>query len=278
MPEPTVYNDKLGQQEFREENGWLREIITRRDVTDWWDTSSDGAPVPLGEAAKRLYYAEDLPQPGDELKDKGGLPIMNNRSLYLIARTFRLRDANQAQVELRYEYLGSKYDDWVDIDGSLHQLQTSFDNQKPTPQPIVLARPGYRPVGVEVTVLDPRQRASKTYPVWLQPTNGAISAYIDKLMGKVNQGSYLGKPAGSWLVTNVTATTKVEGNSSTGRNSLVQIRVEIEHDPRGHKQFAYWRDPLTGFTDPDLVWGVEGETYKRVDWHEEIDFAVEFDA
>lgn len=282
MAEPTVYIDKLGEQEIRTSDGLIREVVTRRDVTDWWDANDDddgdgsGAPVPFGEAVKRLYYAENVPQPGSELKDKGGVSVMENRPLYLIDRVFRLTDTNKAIVELRYEYLGSRHDGWTEVDGSLYQIQTHFDKLK---QPITLSIRDVNgnltmPQGVEASVLDPRKRAVKVFPEWLNLDAVPLPFYMDYFLGKVNEHDYLGKESGEWLVTNVKAMLKVPASAATSGLSLVQISVEIEHNRLGWNQYVFWRDPLTERIGVNLV---EDESFKRVDWHESLDFEVAFD-
>lgn len=268
----TIYIDTLGEQEIVYERGLIREVITRRNITDWWDATIDGAPVALGEAANRLFYEESFPSPGDRLVTAGGTDIMANRPIYLIDMTFNLQDSNRGDVEMRFEYLGATADQWVDVDGSMHQIQTHFDREQ---NPIIVTATSSDGAtvaqGVEVPVNQPRRRCRKTYGRFLQPgetQNSLVASYL----GKINATQYLEGEPGTWLVTNMTVTTKVEA-LGLGRLPLVQITVEIEHDSLGYKYLAAWRDPFTSFIGVDLVLD---EGIKRVDWHDEIEFEPEF--
>jgi hypothetical protein len=264
----TMYIDKLGEQRFVEEGGRIREVTTRRDVTDWWTASQDGAPVEFGEAVKRLAFDEDIPVPGTRLLDAGGLDIDPARPLYLIDRTFTFRDTNKAFLDLRWEYLGSSADSWHDVDGALHQLQTGFDK---TGAPIVIQRKGGGfPQGVEVPTSDPRRRAMKTYGRFLGP-NETVDSLVNDYIGKVNKTEYRGGEPGTWLVTNMQVQTMVEIVGA--QRPLVQIKVEIEYNRFGHRLFVYWRDPISNRIGVNIA---EDDGYKRVDWFEEIEFDQEF--
>ena len=269
----TITLNKLASQDIVFERGLIREVVTVHDITDGWTTANDIAPVGLGEAAQRFIADEDFPVHGDRLLTDGGFDVMPDRPLYLIDMDIKLRDSNRAQLEARYEYLGSTKDQWTDVDGSLYQIQTHFDNQDP-PQPITVSHSNTNgtPIvqGVEVPALKPKRRAVKTYGRFLRPSE-TQSSLVGAFLGRVNETEYLEGEAGTWMVTNMKVVTKVE---TMGTNTpLVQITVEIEHDPHGHKLYAYWRDPLTGLPGVDLV---EDEGYKRVDYHESIEFDVEF--
>lgn len=269
----TLEIDKLGEPEIVRERGLIREVITRKMFTGWWDSTIDGAPVSLGEAVKRIYHDEDFPVPGARLVDAGGLDIMPNRPIYLIDQSIKLTDSNTGSMELRFEYLGSNLDEWTDVDGSLYQIQTHFDNQDP-PQPITVSVTNANGTtaiqGVEVPVLDPRRRAVKTYGRFLNPGE-TQSSIVGQFLGKVNKTEYLEGEPGTWLVTNMKVATRVEAFAP--QRPLVQITVEIEHNPKGHKQYAFWRNPLSNTIGINLV---ENEGYKRVDWHGEVEFDTEF--
>lgn len=264
----TMNIDKLGEQEVLEEGGRIREVTTRRDITDWWNEVNDGGPVSLGEAIKRIYSDEDIPVPGATLVDDGGFDLMTNRPIYLINRAVRFRDSNKAYLDLRWEYLGSRLDEWQDVDGALHQIQTGFDKGG---NPIVVERKGGGiPQGIEVSVLDPRRRAVKTYGRFLEEGE-TTESIVNDYVGKVNKTAYLGGEAGTWLVTNMQVQVMVE--SYGAQLPLVQIKAEIEYDRLGHAQFAYWRDPVSNRIGVNIA---EDDGYKRVDWHEEIEFDQEF--
>lgn len=269
----TIDLNKLAAQDIVFERGMVREVISVHDITDWWDATIDGGPVALGEATKRIIYDEGFPQHGDRLVDAGGLDVMPGRPLYIVDMDIKLKDSNRAQLEVRYEYLGSKNDEWTEVDGSLYQIQTYFDNQDP-PQPITVshANTSGTPIvqGVEVPANQPRRRAAKTYGRFLQPGE-TQSSLVGAFLGRVNATEYQEGEPGTWMVMNMKVVTKVEPIGT--KRPLIQITVEIEHDPRGHKLYAYWRDPLTGLPGVDLV---EDEGYKRVDFHEAIEFDTEF--
>lgn len=269
----TISIDKLGEQEFVRERGLIREVVTRRNFTDWWTSAVDGGPVSLGEAVKRLYFEESFPEPGARLVDGGGLDIMPDRPLYLIDQSFKFTDSNTGHTEMRFEYLGSKNDQWTEVDGSLYQIQTHFDNQEP-PQPIVVSVTGpdgqQALQGVQVPVSEPRRRAVKTYGRFLG-AGETQSSLVGKYLGKVNKTDYLEGQPGTWLVTNMKVATKVE---KFGINQpLVQITVELEYDRLGHQQYAFWRNPLDNTIGTSLT---PNQGYKLIQWHGEIEFDEEF--
>lgn len=287
----TINLDKLASQEIVFERGMIREVITVHDVTDWWDSTFDGAPVSLGEAAKRIVNADGFPKHGDRLLDDGGGDVMPNRPLYLIDMDVKLKDSNRAQLESRYEYLGATVDGWTEVDGSLNQITTHFDRFG---EPIVLSRADQNGTrvdiqGAEVSVQNPRRRATKTYGRFLEPGETA-SSLIGSYLGKVNLLPYLGGAPGTWLVTNMLVKTVVEPLDATP--ALVQITVEIEHfavkvpksdgsleEVSGHLQAVFWREPTTLMIGAEILRDMDDDnapSWKLVDWHETASFAVEF--
>lgn len=265
----TTYIDRVDDLAIREEGGVIQSVTRKALVSGLSSSNWEILTDALDEAG--------IPSANSYL-DKSNYP-----HLQLVRRDARVIDVDKAEVILVYEKdtgptqdLGSLgYSGTPELQRPVAGKMSASIEQKTTNKDAN---------GDLITVSHTWDISDPDYPTETDTQTGEIDIFVpqktltidgfrttiepwvfaERLVGKLNNGTFYGGPSRTWMCTEV--------GFEKESNDVYIMSFQFQHNPDGWDATALFIDPRTGNPPPDIV---EGVGYKTIRYQEMVNFERE---